>query len=116
MHMHDTCGYYLVWANIGGATRALRALLGNHDEKRSGDRIKNCNGQPAVFFSVAHFSPQPVHPGSPGPGLPGALFRMKKCALEVCELDTIIITLLMRFAGHLIVDGASFRFPSPRGL
>ena len=27
IHMHDTCGYYIVWVDIGGATRALRALL-----------------------------------------------------------------------------------------
>ena len=26
IHMHDTCGYYIVWVDIGGATRALRAL------------------------------------------------------------------------------------------
>ena len=106
MYMHDTCGYYLVWANIGGATRALRALLGSHDEKAIGRLDQKCNGQANRFFSGGAFSSRPVHSGSPGPGLPGALFRIKKAPLQGCELDTTLIPLLMRFPGHLIVDGA----------
>ena len=46
--------------------------------------------------------------GSCSEQLPDALFRIKKAPLQVCELDMTLITLLMRFPGHLIVDGATF--------
>ena len=64
------------------------------------DRIKKCNGQANRFFLGGAFSSRPEHSGSPGPGLPGALFRMKKAPLQGCELDTTLIPLLMRFPGH----------------
>ena len=75
-------------------------------KKRSGDRIKKCNGQANIFFSGGAFSPQPVHSGSCRGQLPDALFRKKKAPLQVCELDTTLIPLLMRFSQRLIVDGA----------
>ena len=82
-------------------------------KKRSGDRIKKCNGQANRFFSGGAFSPHPVHSGSCSEQLPDALFRIKKAPLQVCELDMTLIPLLMRFSQRLIVDGAT---QSPEGV
>ena len=51
MLFHDRCGYSCVWVDVVWVIRAVRALLGSHDEKmRSIDRSKNVTAGHQHFF------------------------------------------------------------------
>ena len=78
--MHAICEFDWLYVGIGAAIAHVSARFWKRFERKmvsDGKDLKN------IYFSGDAFSSPPACSGSPGPGLPDAIFRMKKAPLQV---------------------------------